>query len=177
MRAGMTKLMVTVVLVTALVSASYGAEIETRYATLVYAQEDLLKTFNKEVRLGGLSYLVRNRTSITVSDEVKNKVDAIIEKVQSVLAMFPKMPRFKIVLLSSTSDVAKVYKALYLKNADYIAFYSPREKTVYVSVDDASLHVFAHELAHVVIDHYFGIAPPTHIHEVLAQYVEAHLED
>jgi len=67
--------------------------------------------------------------------------------------------------------------ARYGLTVDYVAFYAPRDKVVYVSVDDADLSVLAHELTHVILDHYFGIAPPVKIHEVLAQFVEEHLKD
>ena len=62
-----------------------------------------------------------------------------------------------------------------LSDVDFIAFYSPKTKTVYFSLKDLYLKVFAHELAHAVIDHYFEKAPPTKIHEMLAQYVENQL--
>ncbi|MEW5746968.1 MAG: hypothetical protein AB1805_16180 [Nitrospirota bacterium] len=159
------------------VSPSFASEIETRYATVVYEREELLKRFNDELRLRSLSYMMRGRSSMTLSDEVRNKVEVVIDRVQNVLEMFPRGMKFRIVLLASEEDVAKVYRTKYYKNAEFIAFYAPREKTIYVSVRDATLHVLAHEVAHVVIDHYFGISPSVKIHEVLSQYVEANLED
>jgi len=153
-----------------------AAEIESRYTTIVYDREDLLQRFNDEVRLRGLSYLMRTRTSLTAADEAKNKLDVVIERVQKVLEMYPKL-KIRVVLVASDADVAAAYKRLYGRTVDFIAFYSPREKTVYVSVSDVNLHVIAHELAHVVVDHYFGISPSARIHEVLAQFAETHLEE
>lgn len=152
-------------------------ELETRYGTVSYEREELLKRFNEEIRLGSLSYLMKSRSSLTLADEVRNKVEVVINKVQTVLEMFPPSMKIKIVLLPSDGEVAKIYRSKYHRHADYIAFYSPREKTVYLSVRDVTLHVLAHEAAHAVIDHYFGISPSVKIHEVLSEYVEAHLED
>lgn len=154
-----------------------AAEIETRFATVVYERDDLLRRFNEEVSLRSLSYLLRNRGSLTMADEVRNKIDVIVERVETILEMFPKTLKFTVVLVASDQEVRKVYKNRYGRHADFIAFYSPREKTVYVSVRDANLHVFAHEIAHVVIDQYFGVSPSVKIHEVLAQFVESHIED
>lgn len=159
------------------VASSYGAELESRYTTIVYEKEDLLQRFNDSVRLRSLSYLMRNRSSLTVADEVGNKVDVIVERVQKVLEMFPKPLKFKVVLLASDSDVARLYKNKYGHSADFIAYYSPKEKTAFISVSDVNLHVLAHEMAHVVVDYYFGISPSAKIHEVLAQFAETHIED
>lgn len=159
------------------VSATDGLELKTRSASVIYEKEDLLRQFNRNVRLGSLSYAVSNKTSITYEDEVKNKVDVILERVKAVLAMFPKNLNFTIILLPSDSDVQKIYTGKYGKKVDFISFYAPRDKTVYISVDDVRLGVLAHELAHVVIDFYYDTSPGVKIHEILAQFVETHLED
>lgn len=158
-------------------SLAFGYELKTQYATIIYENENLLRQFNKEVSLGSLSYLIRNKTSITADDEVKNKLDAIVERIETILDMFPKELKFKIILLPSDTDVQKIYRNKYRRNVDYIAFYSPRDKTIFISVNDISLGVLAHELAHVIIDRYYGIPTPVNIHEILAQYVESHLRD
>lgn len=174
-KALITALSVLVVLSAAFLSSA--AELESRYAKIAYETEEDLRKFNDGVRLRSLSYLARNRNNLTVADEVGTKVDVLTERVKTVLEMSPKTLKFTIVLLPSESDVRRVYRARYGKSADFIAFYAPKEGTVYLSVDDVTLHVLAHELAHVVIDHYLGVSPSSKIHEVLAQYAEEHLED
>jgi hypothetical protein len=165
------------VILTISVSVSSGYELKTQYATVVYEKEEQLRTFNREVSLGSLSYLLRNRKSITVEDEVRNKLDVIIDKVQTILDMYPGGLNFRIILLSTDAEVRKAYRDRYGSSVDYIAFYAPRDKTVFISVADIRLGVLAHELAHVVINHYFLNSPPRKINEVLAQFVETHLKD
>jgi len=154
-----------------------GYELKTRYTIIVYETEELLRRFNREVSMGSLSYLVRNRNNVTIADETVNKVDAIFERVEALLDMFPRGVQFKIVLLPSDRDVQRTYKGKYGADVDYISYYSPRDKTVFISVDDVRIGVLAHELAHVVVDLYFGVPPPQKIHELLAQFVETHLKD
>ncbi len=177
MRPGFVSAIVAGLFLAVSVSAADGLELKTRNASVIYEKEDLLRKFNRNVRLGSLSYAARNRPSITVEDEVRNKVDVIVERVKAVLAMFPNNLNFTIILLHSDTDVQKVYAAKFRKKVDFISFYSPRDKTVYISVDDVRLGVLAHELAHVVIDFYYVTPTPVKIHEVLAQFVESHLED
>ena len=64
-----------------------------------------------------------------------------------------------------------------LADVDYIAFYSPKKNTVFYAAAKTKLRVVAHEIGHVVAEHYFAISPPPKIHEVLAQYAESHIMD
>ncbi len=158
-------------------AVSSGYELQTAYATVIYEKDGLLRQFDRNVSLGSLSYLLRNRPNVTSADEAKNKIDVLVEKVENVLDMFPGGLKFKIILLPSQEDVQKIFRGKYGRGTDYVAYYSPREKTVYVSVDDVRIGVLAHELAHVILDNYFVVPPPEKIHEVLAQFVELHLKD
>lgn len=153
-------------------------EMETRYAKVVYAEEGLLRTFNDEVVLGGgLFSLGRRPQQVTVQDELRNKLNNIVEKVMAVLEMYPKNLRFTLVLLPDAREVQRVYRENFGKEVNYIAFYSPKHKTMYLSIRDIELRVIAHEIGHVVVDHYFDVPPPVKIHEVLAQFAETHISD
>lgn len=154
-----------------------GVDLKTRYVTIFYDNEKLLTEFNKEIRLGSLSYLLKNKKIITIEDEIRSKVDVIVDRVQDVLSMYPKEISFKIVLLSSSGEVQSVFKHKYKRDVDYVAFYCPKEKIIYLSIKDIDLGIFVHEVAHVIVDLYYGIPTPSKIHEVLAQYVEMHFLD
>ena len=177
MHVKINKILLTGLIILTFFSVSSAGELKSRYTTIMYNNEDQVRRFNSEVSLGSLSYLMRNRGSVTTGDEVKNKVDVIIERVESILEMYPRDLKFHIVLLPSDNDVQEIFRKKYRRDADYIAFYSPGDKTVYVSVKDIELTVLAHEIGHVIIDFYYGIATPQKLHEVLAQYVEEHLKD
>ncbi|MDH5523346.1 MAG: hypothetical protein OEY01_05070 [Desulfobulbaceae bacterium] len=161
-----------------LASAASGAELKTRYATVRYSDAELLRKFNDEFYLGRrLTYQLRGMEALTVADEVRNKLNVVVEKVEAVLDMFPPILAFTIVLLPTDDDVQAVYFKKYGKRVDHIAYYSLSEKTIYISVRDVNLQVLAHELGHVVVDHYFKVRPPYKIHEVLAQFAEVHITD
>jgi hypothetical protein len=159
------------------VTVSSENEVKSRYITIKYVGEDHLKRFNKSISLGSLSYLMANRKSITVIDEIKNKVDVVFERVETILEMFPKDLHITIVLLPSDEEVQKIFRSKYGKDVDFISFYSPRDKTIYISVRDIRIGVLAHEMAHAIIDLYYATPPPENEQEVLAQYVETHLGD
>ncbi|MEA3545471.1 MAG: hypothetical protein U9R69_09675, partial [Thermodesulfobacteriota bacterium] len=110
--------------------------------------------------------------SINVQSEVRKKINQLNGRVQEILEMKPPNMKFNIVLLPNKKEVQKVYRKLYKRNVNFIAFYSPSDRTAYYSVKDLRLRVYAHEIAHAVINHYFDKDPPVKIHEMLAQYVE-----
>lgn len=160
------------------VATAAAAELETRYAKIFYADDELLRSFNNEVFMGGgLFFLSRRPQNLTIHDEVRNKLNNIVEKVMAVLEMFPKELRFTVVLLPDAREVQRVYRESYGKEVDFIAFYSPKQKTMYLSMRDVQLRVIAHEVGHVVVDHFFDVPPPVKIHELLAQYAETHITD
>jgi len=173
----LTKMFLSGILLCILSSVSVAYELKSRYTTIIYSGDDQVRRFNKELSLGSLSYLLRNMTSITSADEAANKLDVLIERVETILEMYPRELKFNVVLLSSENEVQDVFRKRYGRNVDYIAFYSPRDKTIYLSVKDIELGVLAHEIGHVIVDFYYGISTPAKIHEVLAQYVETHLKD
>jgi hypothetical protein len=154
---------------------SYAGELNTRYAVVVYDNDEQLYKFNKRMSLGHLSYLMRDRDCLLLKDEVGCKVDVAVEKVEEILEMFPGELKFKIILLPSSADVRELHRKKYGRDIDYIAFYSLREKTVFLSIKDINLGVFAHEITHAVIDSYFNNKPPAKIHEILGRYVESQI--
>jgi len=160
-----------------LVAIAEGEEVKSRYSLIRFEKQRQLRLFNKRLSLGSLAYLLRSKHAVTVQDEVKNKIDVIIEKTETILEMYPNRFHVTLELLDSTSEVGKIYYSKYNQRAGYIAFYDPGDKTVYTSVDDVRLGVLAHELAHAIINHYFKVAPSVKIHELLAQYVEVHILD
>jgi hypothetical protein len=153
-------------------------EVKSRYVTLCYSHQELLTDFNGEIELGRkLNAFVRKNSILTAEDEVLAKLDAIIEKAETILEMFPDQLHIKIVLLEKSADVARVFKEKYGKNVDHIAFYSLSEDTIYISVDDSRLEVLAHEIGHAIVDHYFKVRPPYNVHELMAQFVEKRIRD
>jgi hypothetical protein len=160
------------------VTTVQAQEQKSRYATLSYADKQVLREFNDNLRVNRkLSHSMRKKNVVTVADEVLAKADIIIEKVQVVLDMFPDTYHVRLVLLPDSDDVSRLYKKKYGKRVDHIAYYSLSEKTIYISADDASLRVLAHEIGHSVVDHYFKVRPPYNVHELMAQFAEKHVTD
>lgn len=151
-------------------------EIITRYATITYENPELLSDFNENVRMGyKLSYQIKDEARQTLEKEVAAKIDVIVEQVEIVLDMFPKTIKFSIVLVEDEENIAAAHHKIYKHERDLVGFFSPKMNTVYLSVDDATLKVVAHEFGHVIVEKYFKISPPPRMHELLAQFAAANV--
>ncbi|MCK5312023.1 MAG: hypothetical protein KAJ62_07935 [Desulfobacteraceae bacterium] len=155
----------------------FAFEIITEYAVIEYDSQKTLKAFNRELYMGRFKYNIRRKGNDTIEDEVKNKIDFIVEKVMKVLNMYLPELKFKIVIHPSKRGVKNDFKRIYNINVNYIAFYSPSRNKIFYSANNAELRVVTHEIGHVVAENYFEVSPPQNIHEVIAQYAEKHITD
>ncbi len=156
--------------------SSFGAEINSRYITLIYKDEKQLIEFDRKA-LRNIPYH-KGSEGLNLTDEVAAKLDMLVEKVMRILVQTPpRQTRFTVELLPSETDIRKIYSVRYGKGDDYIAFYSPTENTIFISIDDARLGVLVHEIAHAIISKLFYNAPTKMIHEALAQFVEDHIDE
>ena len=155
----------------------FAFEINSEFAVIEYQSKDALKKFNRKLYMGRFKYDLRKRSSDTIEDEVRNKIDFIVEKVMKVLRMYLPELKFRIMIHPSKKGVKEDFKRIYNVRVNYIAFYSPSENKVFYSANNAELRVVAHEIGHVVAENYFEVSPPQNIHEVIAQYAEQHITD
>lgn len=153
-------------------------QVSTGYSRIFYEDEETLRKFNRKIKYGSVNYLHAGSAlyDLSVEDQVSRKIDLIIDKVKSILDMKPKNFKVDIHILKSIDKVRISYKRKYGREVEFIAFYSPIERAVYISAEEAKLKVLAHELAHAVIDQFFDVVPPEKIHELLAHHVEEQFE-
>ena len=128
----------------------------TKYTTIHYKDDADLSDFLW--RLGGTRIdFARDK------DMASNRVDRIVERVETIIDMRPK----------------DLHIDVYLQRGDLkyneIAFYQYKTAAVYLSVDKASDGVFAHEITHAIINSYFTMPTPSKIQEILSQYVDKYL--
>jgi hypothetical protein len=137
-------------------SSAETASFRTRYATVYYDRERDLTDFLW--RIGGEEAALPQERTLAA-----NRVDRLIERVESILDMRPK--NFKV----------KIYLAGELLGPHKVAYYQYRTRAIHVSVHLVNDGVLAHEIAHAVIDRYFASPPSSKVQEILTQYVDKHL--
>ncbi|HWR57574.1 MAG TPA: hypothetical protein VN328_01685 [Thermodesulfovibrionales bacterium] len=155
-----------------------GEKISSRYANVSYQSESLLRLFNKRIKLSSLDYLLKRRISeeLSLQTQVLEKIDIIVERVETILEMRPRNFKVDIIITPDADTIRVLYRKKYGRKVDFLAFYVPAERTIYVPADEIKSNILAHELAHAIIDQYFGVVAPVKIHELLADYVTENFE-
>jgi len=146
---------------------------KTDRATIHYNNENDLYRFTRKISSGTkTSFLYKG-----IGTSARSRIDRIVYKVETLLDMHPLNFHFDIYLYPTYLELVEVYRGLGIRGTTPIAFYSHRAKSIYISLEKLNEGVFAHEVAHAVINRYFPTPPPARMQEILAQYVDKHLRE
>lgn len=149
---------------------------ESKYTIIQYSNERDLNEFAAKIKgLGVFGFFKKKEKKDRLF--LKNKIDEVVERVKVILDMYPLELRFNIVLYSTYKEVEREFRKFSFLSKSPIAFYYHTNRTIFVSVEDITDHILAHEIAHAVISIYFVTPPPAKMQEILAQYVDIHLWD
>lgn len=132
--------------------------IETQYATIRYDEETHLNDFLWRITGSRLA------PGITAAEPVKMRVDELVDRVLSILDIYPQSFHFEILVTLEAG--AKGPLAHYAHGND---------KRIYVSPVTVTDGILAHEMAHAVICAQFSPSPSEKAQEILARYVDQNL--
>lgn len=137
-------------------SCQAAKSFDTKYTTIYYNNDQDISDF--VWRLGG------QKVDFTTESRLASyRVDRVIERVVNILDMRPG--RLKINIYLERGEL----------KPNRFAYFEPKTKSIHISVDNTTDGVFAHEVAHAVIDKNFGSALPEKVKEILTQYVDRYL--
>ncbi len=105
------------------------------------------------------------------------KCDTIFQRVEEVIDMHPPGVHVTVLVARNQGKIAGIHAARYGHGVDADAFYAFENNTIYAAYPELSESVLAHEMAHAIIDHYFGTRPPRKIEEMLAIYADENLRN
>jgi len=149
------------------------------YVTVYYdAQADLASIEHRLKKRGAFASWGRDLApTLTQEERLVYRLDLLFERVMGMLDMYPPGISVKVKIFKGRAALAKEYQKIFGTSTDERAFYIHRHRTIYTSEEDISDYLIAHEMGHVVIDHYFPSLPPGKVAEILASYVDVHLEE
>lgn len=158
-----------------------GQRLETRRAVVLYQSVEDLGRFESSVDYGGgggfSALFSSGPEGHDLLDAVSKKVDAIYERVQEILDMRGQIDKVTLRLYPNREALARVYRAFTgSPNLRVRAWYIYERNTIYLNAEDVHEGMLAHEIAHAIIDHYLTVRPPRATAEILARYVDEHLD-
>ncbi len=105
------------------------------------------------------------------------KFDLLLKKVEAILDMYPMGLHVNVKIYQNAEELLRGCEGILGRVNRANSFYIHKERTIYTTLKGISEGVLSHEIAHSIIDHYFIILPPRKVQELLAMYVETHLEE
>jgi hypothetical protein len=154
-------------------------ELETRNTVVRYSRaEDLTKLedaidYNPDgFSIGGL---FSSPGAQEAMGAVARKIDALFERVQEILDMRGKTAKVRINAYGDQARLHQAYREIAGGECRVRAWYIYERNTVFINVEDVNESMLAHELAHAIIDHFLAVRPPRATAEILARYVDEHL--
>lgn len=153
--------------------------IKSRYFTIYYDNNVDLKKVSDRLERRGLfaSGVYDPNPASAPKEKIAYRLDRILKRVKDILDMRPDIQDLKIRIFKDRASLNAEYCKIFNVAADYKSFYINQHKTIYTSEEDISDSVIAHEMGHAVVDHYFSVVPPEKVRELLASYVDLHLEE
>jgi len=153
-------------------------EIKTTSFTIFYEPDVNLKTIRSKLnrRRFYISGSKKPGKLDSVEEKISYRLNMLFARVKETLDMYPINIHCKVKIFKSRKKVQNEFKKYANRKAKVKSFYLHRYKTIYMSQDDISDSVMAHEMAHFIIDHYFMIRPPEKVNEMLAIYADSHLD-
>ncbi len=160
------------------VQAVQWKTVKTKYLNLHYQSDGDLKTFDKKIepveKLDSFSSFSSGDFYKGPHGDLAQKVDLLVEKVQLILDM-RKPIKINVRIYPDKEALQKAYFQVYKKAKALRAWYIFEYNTIYLQAGDLFAGMLAHEVAHAVVDHYLDVRPPRATAEILARYVDAHL--
>jgi hypothetical protein len=149
--------------------------IDSRYCTIWLEPSLEVDAINRRLGTWLIRFGIRRPKAGTPEGQVAAKCDTIFRRAQEVLDMYPPGIHVTVRIAKHRQQLKDVHAARYGYGTEAIAFYLFEDNTIYATAKDLSESVLAHEMAHCIIDHYFGVRPPRRIEELLAVHVDTHL--
>jgi len=105
-----------------------------------------------------------------------NKLDALVEKVQLILDI-RKPINIIIRIYPDETALHSAYFNIFKTRKKLRTWYIFEYNTIYVNAQDLFSGMLAHEIAHAIVDHFLAVRPPRATAEILARYVDRHLNE
>jgi hypothetical protein len=115
-------------------------------------------------------------SSYPMESRIALRMHALLLRAEEILGMKPNIKRIDVKVFRSRRDLGDEYERLFRSRKEHKSFYYHTLRGVFTSEQDMIDSIIAHEFGHAVVDHYFRVPPPPKIAELLATYVDEHLE-
>ncbi|MDD5165856.1 MAG: hypothetical protein PHQ57_00495 [Candidatus Omnitrophica bacterium] len=153
--------------------------IRSSYFTIYYEPGVNLKRVLSRISSRGIytRFTPKPDSLADIEDRISYRMDLILERVKEVLDIYPSVTNIQIKIFKDRKGLQDEYYGITLRSAPMKSFYVHSYNTIYTNEYDISDSVIAHEMGHAMVDHYFQVVPSEKMGEMLATYVDIHLDE
>ncbi len=158
--------------------ASVG-KIEGKYFTIFYASGVSILELNQQLDIDAYDRILAGVTAekaFSAEAELAAGLDSLFNQTCDILDMRLYSFHGTIKVCRDYAQLNMIYRDFFNKSLGTRSFYVYSLNTIYTSADNFKLGIVGHEIAHVIISHYFPVLPSVKVQEVLAMYVEYQLK-
>ena len=123
----------------------------------------------------GPADLVLSEGSNLKGDSLVIALDTLYNIVMKDLDMYLYTLQGNLKICNDRNQLNNLYASIFGHELKTSSFYINDYNTIYISADDFTKEILGHEIAHLIISHYFVVPPPEKVAELLAGYVEYQL--
>jgi hypothetical protein len=156
-----------------------GTTIRSSYFTILLEPDVNLKRVLSRINIRSFYTPAGRRVNSLagMEERIGYRMDLILEQVKKVLDIYPVSTDIKVKIFKRRKDLQDEYCRITMRRSPVRSFYVHQYHTIYTSEADINDSVVAHEMGHAVVDHFFQAMPSEKVGEMLATYVDLHLED
>ncbi|MFH0855443.1 MAG: hypothetical protein V1869_02850 [Candidatus Omnitrophota bacterium] len=152
-----------------------------REVTLLYPADTNLRKLESRLRSRYFSVSTVEKDlfanpAYRIENRITARLESILLRAKRILAMNPPYMNLKIKVFNNREELNNEYYRIFGSRQNYRSFYIHNLEMIFSSMQDITDSVIAHEMGHAIIDHYFNVTPPPKVAELLAVYVDSHLE-
>jgi hypothetical protein len=114
-------------------------------------------------------------TTSSKGDSLGMALDTLYSIVMQALDMNLYSFQGNLKICSDREQLDRLYESIFGRQLKSSSFYISEYNTIYISADDFTKEILGHEIAHMIISHYFVVQPPQKVAEILSGYVEYQL--
>ncbi|MFA5286736.1 MAG: hypothetical protein WC394_00475 [Candidatus Omnitrophota bacterium] len=149
-------------------------KIESQHFTIFYAPQLDPYALLEKLNIGPAD-LVFSEGPFVKGNSLAVALDTLYGIVMKALDMNLYSLQGNIKICNDRNHLNSVYESIFRQKLKAGSFYINEYSTIYISADDFTKEILGHEIAHMIISHYFVVQPPQKVAEILSGYVEYQL--
>jgi hypothetical protein len=151
--------------------------LETKYFSVYGSEQVSSASFVSKIRFRAICQPERifGAEKEGVCDILGNPIDDIFTEVSDILDIHIPSYHAEIVVFPDSLALASFILSTYHKDFSGKSVFVSDINTIYVSLNDLSIDILAHEIARSIVSLYFVVPVSSKVQEILSSYVESHL--